>query len=152
GRHLTAMPQLVSDTARDTTSTLQTLGVFGTLALLLRAFSLGGGTYTGIEAVSNGLQILKEPRVRTGRRTMAYMAASLAITAGGLLLCYLLANVHKVGTETLNATLVKKLSAEAFGMGSVASTTVLLTLISEGALLFVAAQAGFLDGPRVLAN
>jgi amino acid transporter len=152
GRHITAMPQLVSDTARDTSSTIQTLGIFGTLALLLRAFSLGGGTYTGIEAVSNGLQILKEPRVKTGRRTMAYMAASLAITAGGLLLCYLLSNVHKVGTETLNATLVKKLSAEAFGLGGAASTTVLLTLFSEGALLFVAAQAGFLDGPRVLAN
>ena len=27
-----------------------------------------------------------------------------------------------------------------------------ITIISEGALLFVAAQAGFIDGPRVLAN
>jgi amino acid transporter len=33
-----------------------------------------------------------------------------------------------------------------------AGAFVLLTLVSEGALLFVAAQAGFLDGPRVLAN
>src|SRR5207245_2817684 len=99
GRHFTAMPQLMADTARDTRSTLGTLGLLGTLALLLRAFSLGGGTYTGIEAVSNGLQILREPRQRTGRRTMAYMAISLSITASGLLLCYLLANVHKIGTE-----------------------------------------------------
>ena len=71
GRHFTAMPELVADTARDTRSTLGTLGLFGTLALLLRAFSLGGGTYTGIEAVSNGLQILREPRQKTGRRTKA---------------------------------------------------------------------------------
>ena len=35
---------------------------------------------------------------------------------------------------------------------SIASTFVLVTLASEGALLFIAAQAGFLDGPRVLAN
>ncbi len=152
GRHFTAMPELVADTARDTRSTLGTLGLFGTLALLLRAFSLGGGTYTGIEAVSNGLQILREPRQKTGRRTMAYMAVSLSLTASGLLLCYLLANVHKIGTETLNATLAKKLSLEALGAGSGAGLAVLLTLISEGALLFVAAQAGFLDGPRVLAN
>src|SRR5206468_3766651 len=82
--------------------------------LLLLAFSLGGGTYTGIEAVSNGLQILRGPRVKTGRRTMAYMAISLSVTAGGLLLCYLLANVHKVGNETLNATLAKKLCLELF--------------------------------------
>ena len=31
------------------------LGSAGLLALLVHAFSLGGGTYTGIEAVSNGL-------------------------------------------------------------------------------------------------
>jgi hypothetical protein len=35
--------------------------------LLLRAYSLGGGTYTGIEAVSNNIQSLAEPRVTTGR-------------------------------------------------------------------------------------
>ena len=60
------------------------------LAVFLRAYSMGAGTYTGIEAVSNGLQIMREPRVQTGKRTMAYMASSLAITAGGLCLCYLL--------------------------------------------------------------
>ncbi len=54
---------------------------------------MGGGTYTGIEAVSNGLQILREPRVQTGKRTMLYMAISLSFTAGGILLCYLLNNV-----------------------------------------------------------
>ena len=56
----------------------------------MRAYSLGGGTYTGIEAVSNGLGIMREPRVQTAKRTMVLMATSLAITAGGLLLCYLL--------------------------------------------------------------
>ena len=47
-----------------------TLGALGMLLLFLRAYSLGGGTYTGIEAVSNGLQIMREPRVQTGKRTM----------------------------------------------------------------------------------
>ena len=44
------------------------------MLILLRAYSLGGGTYTGIEAVSNGVSMLREPRVRTGKRTMALMA------------------------------------------------------------------------------
>jgi putative nucleotidyltransferase with HDIG domain len=56
---------------------------------IFRAYSMGGGTYTGIEAVSNGLQIMKDPKVQTGKRTMLYMALSLAITAGGLFVCYL---------------------------------------------------------------
>src|SRR5438309_1375612 len=43
---------------------LRTVGVGGLLLLFLRAYSMGGGTYTGIEAVSNGLQIMREPRVQ----------------------------------------------------------------------------------------
>jgi hypothetical protein len=118
------------------------------LLLFLHAYSLGGGTYTGIEAVSNGLPIMREPRVETARRTMAYMAASLALTAGGLVLCYLLWRVHSVPGKTLNAVLAERV-ADTLSLGHV---FVVLTLIAEGALLVVAAQAGFLDGPRVLAN
>lgn len=152
GQHATALPQVAAATARDTRETWTALGAFGTLALLLKAFSMGGGTYTGIEAVSNGLQILREPRVQTGRRTMTYMAVSLSLTAGGLILCYVLAGVHRVPGRTLNAVLTEKLAAEAFGPGSVAAAFLFLTLVAEGALLLVGGQAGFLDGPRVLAN
>ena len=54
------------------------------------AYSQGGGTYTGIEAVSNNVNMLAEPRVRTGKWTMFYMALSLRFTAGGIILLYLL--------------------------------------------------------------
>ncbi len=125
-----------------------TLGLGGMLLLFARAYSLGGGTYTGVEAVSNGLPIMREPRVRTGRRTMLYMAVSLACTAGGLILCYLLWQVQVVEGKTLNAVLTERFAHE-LGLGRL---FVILTLVSEGALLVVAAQAGFIDGPRVLAN
>jgi amino acid transporter len=153
GRHVGDLPRLVQDTARDTRATWAELGALGAMALLLKAFSLGGGTYTGIEAVSNGLQILREPRVKTGRRTMTYMAISLSFMAGALILCYLLAGVRKTEDVTLNASLYNVLSGEMLGGGSPAAAGfVLLCLVSEGALLFVAAQASFLAGPRVLAN
>ncbi len=45
-------------------------GLFGMLALLLHAYSLGAGTYTGIEAVSNSMPVMREPRVATAKRTM----------------------------------------------------------------------------------
>jgi amino acid transporter len=127
---------------------LHTLGVGGLLLLFVHAYSLGGGTYTGIEAVSNGLPIMREPRVQTAKRTMLYMAVSLAFTASGLLVCYLLWNVSPVAGKTLNAVLVEKMTARLpFG-----TLLTVITLFSEGILLVVAAQAGFLDGPRVLAN
>ncbi len=127
---------------------VSTLGAGGLMLLFIRAYSLGGGTYTGIEAVSNGLPVMREPKVRTAKRTMVYMATSLAITASGLLVCYLLWRVVPVPGKTMNAALVERMVAGLpFG-----PTFLVLTLFSEAALLVVAAQAGFLDGPRVLAN
>jgi amino acid transporter len=130
------------------TGGLKTLGVGGMILIFVHAYSLGGGTYTGIEAVSNGLPIMREPRVQTAKRTMLYMAVSLAFTASGLLVCYLLWDVSPVAGKTLNAVLVEKMTAHIpLGM-----PLAVITLFSEGILLVVAAQAGFLDGPRVLAN
>jgi amino acid transporter len=127
---------------------LSTLGIGGMLLLFVHAYSLGGGTYTGIEAVSNGLPIMREPRVQTAKRTMLYMATSLAFTASGLLVCYLLWDVSPVPGKTLNAVLVEKMTARL----PLGTPMAIITLFSEGILLVVAAQAGFLDGPRVLAN
>ncbi|HTP64026.1 MAG TPA: APC family permease, partial [Geobacteraceae bacterium] len=125
-----------------------TIGVWGILLIFLRAYSLGGGTYTGLEAVSNGLQIMREPKVQTAGRTMVYMAVSLAVTAGGLFFCYLLAGVAPAEGKTLNALLAEKSFAPFPAGGALA----LITLLSEGALLMVGAQTGFIDGPRVMSN
>ena len=141
--------QVKQGLARD----LPNLGVVGLLLVFARAYSLGGGTFTGIEAVSNGLAIMREPRVETGKRTMTLMAISLALTAGGILFAYLLLGVHPSESEPMNAVLAKALAHDwRIGGLDVGAAFVVVTLASEGALLFVAAQAGFIDGPRVMAN
>jgi amino acid transporter len=127
---------------------VSTIGYIGMLAIFLRAFSLGGGTYTGLEAVSNGMQIMREPRVHTGKKTMAYMALSLAFTASGLLICYALYQIKPIEGRTLNAILADNI----FGNWLLGGWIALITILSEGALLIVGAQAGFVDGPRVMAN
>ncbi|MCC7536246.1 MAG: amino acid permease [Deltaproteobacteria bacterium] len=129
------------------------LGVGGLLIVALRAYSLGGGTYTGIEAVSNGMAVMREPRVQTAKRTMLLMATSLAITAGGILLCYVLVRATPEPGKTLNAVLAQRVAGEWQIAGvPIGHAFVIVTLLSEGGLLFVAAQAGFMDGPRVMAN
>jgi amino acid transporter len=151
--HLDSVPQVVSHVSGGFSTGLATLGWTGMLMLLFRAYSLGGGTFTGIEAVSNGLQIMREPRAETGKKTMTYMAVSLAVTASGILVAYLLLHTQPVAGKTMNALL----SEAVFGAWSFAGVNfghwiVLVTMVSEGMLLFVAAQAGFIDGPRVMAN
>lgn len=146
--HLTDFPVIYKDLKTHFNYDLSTIGFLNVSAIFLFAFSLGGGTFTGIEAVSNGLQILREPRVENGKRTMVYMATSLAITAGGLYICYLLLKVKPQEGMTLNSILATAL----FSKWKAGNILALITILSEGALLIVAAQTGFLDGPRVMAN
>ena len=141
-------PAMLHEAGGGFSSGLSMLGMGGMFLIFIHAYSLGGGAYTGIEAVSNGLAIMREPRVQTGKRTMLYMAVSLAFTASGLLLCYLLWGVVAVEGKTMNAVLAERF-VETVPLGG---AFVILVLLSEGALLVVAAQAGFVDGPRVLAN
>jgi len=86
---------------REQSSTaVSTIGWVSLLMILFRAFTLGGGTYTGIEAVSNGVPMLREPKVETAKATMRYMAFSLALIAGGILFGYLLYSVNPVPGRT----------------------------------------------------
>ena len=125
------------------------IGLFGMLFIIMRAYSMGAGTYTGIEAVSNGMNALREPKVKTAKHTMNYMAISLTVTVVGLMVAYLIYNVTLRPGKTLNAVLFENMTS---GWGGWGYTFVLVTLFSEATLLYVAAQTGFLDGPRVLAN
>ena len=148
--HLADLPAIAAQTTADFRTAHTELGWTGIFLLLVRAYSVGAGTYTGIEAVSNGLPILREPRVETGKRTMKYMGWSLGLTVGGLLLAYLLFRVTPQEGKTLNAVLFETITA-GWPRG-IAAVFVPAAMLSASALLFIAAQAGFLDGPRVLAN
>ncbi|UJX42223.1 APC family permease [Desulfovibrio sp. JY] len=148
--HAGAMPAVAARMTQDVATADRELGLMGMFLLVLHAYSMGAGTYTGIEAVSNGLPILREPREKTGKRTMLYMALSLALTVIGIIACYLLFEVRPQEGKTLNAVLFGAVTA---GWGpTLGGGFVLVTLVSEALLLFVAAQAGFVDGPRVLSN
>ncbi len=147
------IPSVLHDAVSQVHLGAQNLGWLGLAVVFFSAYSMGGGTYTGIEAVSNGLPILREPRVETGKRTMIYMAVSLAFIAGGILLGYMLENVEPVAGKTLNAVLFERIAANwKLGGLNMGMPIITFTMLTEGALLFVAAQTGFIDGPRVLAT
>jgi amino acid transporter len=151
--HASFLPELMPATMDETAKLASSMGWTGVAGMLLLAYSQGGGTYTGLEAVSNNVNILAEPRVRTGKMTMLYMALSLAFTAAGIILLYLLWEARPVAGETLNATTFKIIIA-AMGLGGELTNQILLIVVLafETGLLFVAANTGFLGGPAVLSN
>ncbi len=150
--HFGDLPQIMHGVTSDVRATYidPQIGLIGMLAVMLRAYGLGAGTYTGIEAVSNAVNTLREPRVQTGKRTMVYMATSLSFVVGGLLLAYLLYHVTPVEGKTLNAVLFEKLTAA--WPANLSKAFVIAAMGSSAALLVIAAQTGFVGGPRVLAN
>src|SRR3984893_5368035 len=126
------LPTLAHDAVRDARQGFDALGVIGLAIIFFRAYSMGAGTYTGIEAVSNGLPILREPRTVTGKRTMLYMALSLAFIAGGILIAYLLADVKPQTGKTLNAVLFDRLTTNWSIAGiHVGTSIVTFTLLTE---------------------
>jgi amino acid transporter len=150
-RHVPDLPRVSAQVSTDFSSAVKDMGWFGVGFLLMRAYSMGAGTYTGIEAISNSMPTLREPRVQTGKRAMFYMAVSLSFIAGGITLGYLLNGISPVPGKTLNAVLFDRLLTDLW-QGQPASVILVLVLLSEAALLFVAAQTGFIDGPQVLSN
>ncbi|HJX64590.1 MAG TPA: APC family permease [Polyangia bacterium] len=153
GSHIGQAPQVATELTQQFSRSIHSYGAFGVFIIFMTAYSRGAGTYTGIEAVSNGLPMMREPRVTTGKRTMVYISVSLAFTAGGILLCYLLFGTHPQAGKTLNGVLVESFAGNwrVFGL-PMGKVFVALTLASESALLFVAAQTGFIGGPQLMSN
>lgn len=150
--HSYGLANIMPAAVEETNEMASTIGWLGVLALFFKAFSLGGGTYTGIESVTSSLRNFAEPRVKTGKATMWAIAFSLAFTAGGIILLYLLWDVAKVQGETLNATAFKLITADWSVAGwNFSGEFVGLSLLFAAGLLLTAANTGFIAGPNVLA-
>ena len=166
GMHVSMFGQLASDIGGHMAEDVRdpNIGLLFVIGLFLKAYSLGAGTYTGIEAVSNSMAVMREPRVATAQRTMLYMAISLAVTAGGLMIAYLLFELdlkensgsdllsEKVRTGRTMNDLLAGWFANSILPGPLAQAFRWITVLSEATLLVVAAQAGFIGGPKCLAN
>ena len=144
---------LIPQATAEVSEMKSSMGWVFVLSIFLKAFSMGGGTYTGLEAVSNNVNTLSEPRVRTAKITMFLVAISLAFMAAGIILLYLLWGVSKVPGQTLNATTFYAITEGWYFNGvQLGKFVVPIVLILEAGLLIVAANAGFLAGPNVVAS
>ena len=140
---------VAAETAADVKSTASALGVGGMFLLILRAYSMGAGTFTGIEAVSNGMNVIMEPKIKNAKKTMFYMAMSLSFLVLGITIAYVLFRLQAQHGKTLNAVMFETVTRN---WGAPGQWLVLIALLSEAALLVVAAQTGFMGGPAIIAN
>jgi amino acid transporter len=116
------------------------------LWLLLRAFASGCTAMTGVEAVSNGVPIFRDPAVRHAQRTLTAIVAILGCLLGGI--AYL---AHAYGVGAMNQevegyqSVLSSLIAAIVGRGSLYYATIGCLL----AVLCLSANTSFAGFPRI---
>src|SRR4030066_2105005 len=88
GHHAAELPEVANAVSTDLSGAVRDMGWLGLGAILVRAYTMGAGTYTGIEAISNSMPTLREPRAPTGKTGVRSMAVSLSFCAGGIIRGY----------------------------------------------------------------
>ncbi|ABC80754.1 APC family permease [Anaeromyxobacter dehalogenans] len=144
-----AIPEAVAAVPGELSRLAGERGAAGALGTVVRAYALGGAIYTGLESISNGVPILREPKVRTARRTMLLLAGVPALLIAVILAGYLAFDVRPAPGTPMNAALFERVAA-GLGGGAAGRLAVAIPLLAEAALLLLAAQTGFVDGPRIL--
>ncbi len=114
--------------------------------LLVRAFSSGCTAMTGVEAVSNGVPLFRQPTIAYARRTLTAIVAILVLLLAGI---GLLAPAYGiVATEPGQPgyqSVLSMLVAAVFGRGLL----YYLTMAAVVAVLALSANTSFADFPRL---
>jgi amino acid transporter len=114
--------------------------------LLLRAFASGCTAMTGIEAVSNGVPLFRQPTVRLARRTLTSIVAVLVFLLAGLaVLVRAYGITATVPGEAGYQSVVSQLVASVMGRGFFYYVTMTSVLM----VLALSANTSFADFPRV---
>lgn len=115
-----------------------------TLFLLLRAFSSGASSLTGIEAISNAVMDFKDPAPKNAVKTLIAMGTILALMLVGIVgLSYWYGIVPKLQT-----TVLSQLAAHVFGQ----NVAFYFIQASTVCILILATNTGFTAFPLLAAN
>jgi amino acid transporter len=116
------------------------------LWLFLKAFAAGCTAMTGVEAVSNGVPVFKEPAVKSARLTLTFIVAILIILLLGI--AYLVSAYHITATEPGSPnyqSILSLVTAAVAGRGAFYYVTMVAVLL----VLCLSANTSFADFPRV---
>ena len=114
--------------------------------LLMRSFASGCTAMTGVEAVSNGVPLFAESKVRRAQRTLTIIIVTLAVLLAGI--AYLSRAYHVAAMsqeEPGYQSVLSQLVAAVMGQG----TFYYVTIASVLCVLVLSANTSFADFPRV---
>ena len=118
------------------------------MILLLKAFSTGASSLTGVEAISNAVPFFKRPKEKNASHTLIYMGIILAtFFAGVTFLSYWLGLIHDP-----KITIIAQMAQGVFGQSTVGQVFFFVFQIATAAILAVAANTGYSAFPILAYN
>ncbi|WP_246398129.1 amino acid permease [Mycobacterium vicinigordonae] len=118
-----------------------------TILVLLRAFANGGSSLTGVEAISNTVEVFRKPEGRNARRVLTAMAAILGFLLAGV--AYLAHATHATPYLTEYPSVLSQIGRAVFGNGAIGNVFFILVQASTAAILFTGANTSFNGFPAL---
>ena len=118
------------------------------LVLLLRAFTSGSASLTGVEAISNSVPFFKQPKAKNAASTLAIMSVILGFLFAGItFLNYWLGLVPTEGVTTL-----AQMAQAILGKSGLGQMLFYIFQLATAMILAVAANTGFSAFPMLSYN
>jgi amino acid transporter len=118
-----------------------------TVLTLLRSFANGGSSLTGVEAISNTVDVFRKPQGRNARRVLTAMATILGFLLAGV--AYLAHVTHATPYLTEYPSVLSQIARAVFGHGVIGDIFYILVQASTAAILFTGANTSFNGFPAL---
>jgi amino acid transporter len=118
-----------------------------TILVLLRAFANGGSSLTGVEAISNTVNVFRKPQGPNARRVLTAMACILGFLLAGV--GYLAYATHATPYVNEYPSVLSSIARAVFGNGPIGDVLYVLVQASTAAILFTGANTSFNGFPAL---
>ncbi|HUH71953.1 MAG TPA: amino acid permease [Mycobacterium sp.] len=118
-----------------------------TVLVLLRAFANGGSSLTGVEAISNTVDVFRKPQGINARRVLTAMATILGLSLAGV--AYLAHVTHAAPFVAEYPSVLSQVARAVFGNGVIGDILYFLVQASSAAILFTGANTSFNGFPAL---
>jgi hypothetical protein len=120
-----------------------------TILVILRAFANGGSSLTGVEAISNTVNLFRRPEGRNARRVLTIMAWVLGLLLAGV--AWLAFVTHATPYSAGYPSMLSEIGRAVFGGGLVGNVLYFMLQAASAAILYNGANTSF-NGFPALAN
>jgi hypothetical protein len=119
----------------------QGLLTFAAIFILLRAFANGGSSLTGLEAISDGVALFREPEHVNAKRTLVVMSSILGTLVLGV--SWFAHHIHAMPYESGTPTVISQIAKAAVGTGTFGSVMFIMVQLATMLILFAGANTTY---------